>query len=142
MDAKNLNHSEVEQTAADAAMTIKGVYRAFTRTNILEGRIPDISYRTWITNGLNPLVGGDVVVLDAPNQVETGATGTTHGSAWAYDTHVPILTHWGGQKSRKVGRRVYTHDIASTLSTLLGIEYPSGNVGEPLYESLPDAFQR
>ena len=94
-------------------------------------------YRDWITNGLNPIVGGDVIVLDAPNQIETGATGTTHGSAWAYDTHVPIMTHWGGQKAAKVARRVYTHDIASTLSTLLGIEYPSGNVGQPLQEALP-----
>lgn len=140
MDAKKLNHEEVEKTAADAAMTVPGVYQAFTRTSVLQGRLPDMPYKEWVTNGLNPIVGGDVVVLDAPNQVESGATGTTHGSTWAYDTHVPILTHWGGQKARKVARRVYTHDIASTLSTLLGIEYPSGNVGQPLWESLPDGF--
>lgn len=141
MDAKKLSHEAVEKTAADAAMTVKGVYRAFTRTDILAGRLPDMRYRTWITNGLNPLVGGDVIVLDGPNQIESGSTGTTHGSAWAYDTHVPILTHWGGQKAQKVARRVYTHDIASTLCTLLGIEYPSGNVGEPLREALPKGFQ-
>lgn len=140
IDAKGLKHSEVEEVAADAAMTIPGVYRAFTRTDILAGRLPAMPYRDWITNGLNPIVGGDVIVLDAPNQIETGATGTTHGSAWAYDTHVPIMTHWGGQKAGKVARRVYTHDIASTLSTLLGIEYPSGNVGQPLREALPADF--
>jgi predicted AlkP superfamily pyrophosphatase or phosphodiesterase len=140
IDAKGLKHSEVEEVAADAAMTIPGVYRAFTRTDILAGRLPAMPYRDWITNGLNPIVGGDVIVLDAPNQIETGATGTTHGSAWAYDTHVPIMTHWGGQKAAKVARRVYTHDIASTLSTLLGIEYPSGNVGQPLQEALPADF--
>jgi len=137
MDSKGLKHDEVEKTAADAAMTVPGVYQAFTRTNILEGRLPDMAYKQWITNGLNPVVGGDLVIVDAPNQIETGATGTTHGSAWAYDTHVPILTHWGGQKAQKVGRRVYTHDIASTLCTLLGIEYPSGNVGQPLWEAFP-----
>lgn len=142
MDAKKLDHEEVEKTAANAAMAFPGVYQAFTRTAILEGRLPAMGYREWVTNGLNPIVGGDVVVLDAPNQIETGATGTTHGSAWAYDTHVPIMTRWGGQKSQKVARRVYTHDIASTLCTLLGIEYPSGNVGEPLWESLPTGFRQ
>lgn len=142
MDAKGLRHDEVEQTAADAAMSVPGVYQAFTRTNILQGRLPDMTYKEWVTNGMNPLVGGDLVILEGPNQIETGATGTTHGSAWAYDTHVPILTHWGGQKAAKVGRRVYTHDIASTLCTLLGIEYPSGNVGKPLVEALPGGFQK
>lgn len=138
IDKKGLAHEQVESTAADAAMTVPGVYRAFTRTAILDGRLPAMPYREWVTNGLNPLVGGDVIVMDAPNQIESGSTGTTHGSAWAYDTHVPILTHWGGQKPARIARRVYTHDIASTLSLLLGIEYPSGNVGQPLREALPD----
>ena len=142
MDAKGLPHDEVEKVAAAGASTVPGVYMVFTRTNILEGRLPHAPYREWVTNGLNPLVGGDLVVIDAPNQIETGATGTTHGSTWAYDTHVPIMTRWGGQKPNKVARRVYTHDIASTLCTLLGIEYPSGNVGEPLHEALPKDFQR
>jgi predicted AlkP superfamily pyrophosphatase or phosphodiesterase len=138
MDAKGLKHDEVEQTAADAAAIVPGIYGAYTRTNILQGRLPNAPWSEWVTNGLNPLYGGDVMVLEGPTQVYTGATGTSHGSAWAYDTHVPILTHWGGQKAQKIARRVYTHDIASTLSTLLGIEYPSGNVGKPLYESLPN----
>lgn len=138
MDAKGLKHDEVEQAAADAVMTLPGIYQAFSRTNVLQGRLPEMAYKEWVTNGLSPLVGGDVVVIAGPNHIETGATGTTHGSAWAYDTHVPIMTRWGGQKPRKIARRVYTHDIASTLCLLLGIEYPSGNVGSPLWESLPD----
>ncbi|MBL8067011.1 MAG: alkaline phosphatase family protein [Armatimonadetes bacterium] len=135
--AKGLNRSDVEEAAAEAAMTADGVWQAYTRTNVLKGLIPDLPLREWITNGLNPINGGDVVVIFKPDYVETGATGTSHGAIWAYDTHVPIMTRWGGQKPRKVARRVYTHDIASTLCTLLGIEYPNGNIGEPLFESLP-----
>lgn len=142
MDAKGLKQDEVEQVAADAAMKVPGVYQAFTRTNVLQGRLPEMPYKEWVTNGLNPLVGGDLVIIESPNVVETGIIGTTHGSTWAYDTHVPIMTRWGGQKARQVARRVYTHDIASTLCTMLGIEYPSGNVGKPLYEALPRSFQK
>lgn len=140
MDARGLAHAEVEGTAAKAVMTVPGVYRAFTRTAILNGQLPDMPYKEWITNGMNPLDGGDVIVMDGPNKIEAGATGTTHGSAWAYDTHVPILTHWKGQTHQLVARRVFTHDIASTLSSLLGIEYPSGNVGNPLREALPKDY--
>jgi arylsulfatase A-like enzyme len=132
-----LKRSDVEEVAAEAAATATGVYDAYSRTRVLEGRLPDFQLKEWITNGMHPTIGGDVVVITKPNYVETGATGTSHGSAWAYDTHVPILTHWGGQRPQVVGRRVYTHDIASTLSVLLGIEYPSGNVGQPLYEAFP-----
>ncbi len=137
IDGKGLKREEVEEAAAAAARAVKGVYDAYSRTNVLQGRLPDMSLKQWITNGLHPSIGGDVVVITQPNYVETGATGTSHGSAWAYDTHVPILTRWGGQKAQVVGRRVYTHDIASTLSILLGVEYPSGNVGQPLYEAFP-----
>ncbi|RYG21538.1 alkaline phosphatase family protein [bacterium] len=135
--AKGLKAEEVEQTAADAAMTVKGVHSAFTRTSIMQGRLPKAPWSEWITNGYHPAISGDLMVIDAPGVVGTGSTGTSHGSAWAYDTHIPILTRWKGQKAQKVARRVYTHDIASTLSTLLGIEYPNGNVGAPLYEALP-----
>ena len=138
--AKNLSAEVVEQTAADAAATVPGIYAAYTRTNILQGRLPNVPWSDWVSNGFNPQYGGDVMVLEGPNQVYTGATGTSHGAAWAYDTHIPILTHWGGQHPGRVARRVYSHDIASTLCSLLGIEYPSGNVGKPLAEALPTRF--
>ena len=140
--SKGLRAEDVEQAAADAAANVPGIYAAYSRTNILQGRLPKAPWSDWVTNGLNPQYGGDVMVLEAPNQVYTGATGTSHGSAWAYDTHVPILTHWGGQRAGRVARRVYTHDIATTLCTLLGIEYPSGNVGQPLSEALPVSISR
>lgn len=141
MDAKSLKRDEVEQVAADAAATVPGIYAAFTRTNIMQGRLPLMPYSEWIANGFHPTYGGDVFILEGPNQVYTGATGTSHGSVWAYDTHIPIMTRWKGQKPGKISRRVYTHDIAPTLSTLLGIEYPSGNIGKPLMESLPGSFR-
>lgn len=133
----NLKPEDVETVAARAAQTVPGVYTALTRTQIVEGRVPNAPWAEWVYNGFSPNYGGDIFVLSAPGQVDTGPTGTSHGTVWAYDTHVPILTHWAGQKPQQVGRRVYTHDIASTLSILLGIEYPSGNVGKPLTEALP-----
>lgn len=135
--SKGLNRTTVEEAAAEAAMSVEGVWQAFSRTNVLQGRLPDLPLKEWIANGLHPSIGGDVVIVHKPDYVETGATGTSHGAIWAYDTHVPIMTRWGGQKARSVARRVYTHDIASTLCLMLGIEYPNGNIGQPLYEALP-----
>ena len=139
--AKGLLPEEVEQTAADAALASSGIYAALTRTAILGGRVPSYPWIEYAVNGFHPTLGGDLMVFEAPGAYLGGGKGTGHGSVWSYDHHVPILTHWAGQRPQKVARRVYTQDIASTLSTLLGIEYPSGNVGQPLMEAMPKGFR-
>ena len=61
------------------------------------------------------------------------ATGTTHGSPHAYDTHVPILFY--GPKWVRAGRveeRVEVVDIAPTLARILGIAAPSSSEGRAL----------
>ena len=60
----------------------------------------------------------------------------THGSPWQYDTYVPIVFAGAGLQHAVVSRKVYTVDIASTLSAFLGIKPPSGSQGNPLREVL------
>jgi len=57
-----------------------------------------------------------------------------HGSPWAYDTYVPIFFAGHTVPAQKIERRVSPTDIAPTLSSYLGIKYPSGNIGDPLIE--------
>ena len=60
--------------------------------------------------------------------------GTTHGSSYSYDTHVPLI-FWGGMIPKgKKDRLVNIRDIAPTISTILGISYPNGCTGNPLPE--------
>ena len=60
--------------------------------------------------------------------------GTTHGSCFSYDTHVPLI-FWGGDIKKGVtDRRVNIRDIAPTLSNILGISFPNGSTGNPLIE--------
>lgn len=138
IQSKSLKPEEVEEVAAEAASALPGVYLAVTRHQILHNQLPNWDWTREVANGYNPTLGGDIMVLETPGTLfGSGHAGTSHGSPWAYDTHVPILTHWKGQQPQWVSRRVFTHDIASTLSQLLGIEYPSGNMGKPLSEALP-----
>ena len=66
-----------------------------------------------------------------------GSKGTTHGSPWHYDTHVPCL--WlgagivaGGTFDRPVSPACF----ASTVAELAGCNWPSANVEQPLREAL------
>jgi predicted AlkP superfamily pyrophosphatase or phosphodiesterase len=51
-------------------------------------------------------------------------SGTTHGSPYDYDTHVPMVVLWPHAKPRVVSHEVYTVDLPVTLAALLGIMPP------------------
>ena len=59
-----------------------------------------------------------------------------HGSPYDYDTFVPIM--FAGHKigNKVIDREVAPEDIASTLTTYLGVKPPSGSTGVPLVEVL------
>jgi hypothetical protein len=64
------------------------------------------------------------------------ATGTTHGSPYEYDTHVPVVFLGAGVRAGSYPGSIGVQDIAPTLSTLLAIQAPSGNMGRVLTEML------
>ena len=65
-----------------------------------------------------------------------GRTGTTHGSPFAYDTHVPCLFYGAGIEAGFTHERTYIRDIAPTISTLVKVPYPNGCTGSPIHQAL------
>ncbi|MBK7429769.1 MAG: hypothetical protein IPI62_02225 [Bacteroidetes bacterium] len=63
-------------------------------------------------------------------------TGTTHGSAYRYDTHVPLVFYGKNVIQGRTHGQVSVSDIAPTVCTFLNIEFPSGSSGKPLEEVL------
>ncbi|AIE87603.1 alkaline phosphatase family protein [Fimbriimonas ginsengisoli] len=134
--AKKVRMEDVERVAAEAAMKQPGVFLALTRTQLLNGQVPAYPFISRVVNGFSPTLGGDVMVVEAPGAYFGAGTGTGHGSAWDYDSHVPIIFRGAGISRGVFTRRVATADIAPTLAHLLGIELPSGNVGRVLGEAI------
>ena len=66
---------------------------------------------------------------------------SSHGSPWRYDTFVPVIFVGLGMTVQRVFREISTVDVASTLSAILGITYPSGSVGKPLVEVFQVAYE-
>jgi predicted AlkP superfamily pyrophosphatase or phosphodiesterase len=60
--------------------------------------------------------------------------GTTHGSPWNYDTHVPILFFGQGVAQGEVLRRISITDIAPTIAMLVGMTMPDASSGEVVPE--------
>ncbi len=70
------------------------------------------------------------VLLKAPYLNQASETGTTHGSPFAYDSHVPCL--WMGWKIApgEDSSPVSIEDIAPSLSSLLHIGFPAAATGK------------
>lgn len=64
--------------------------------------------------------------------VDAEAHGTSHGSPYAYDTHVPVLFFGAGVRPGMHERPVGTVDVAPTLAELLGVTRPDDLDGHSL----------
>ncbi len=125
--------SDAERVAGEAALTIPGMVNYFTRTQITEGNMPSTPTAKRVINGFNRNRSGDVWVVTRPFYfISEGTLPTTHGSAYNYDTHVPVI-FWGkGIQKGRYSMACAPSDIAPTLASLLGVEMPNNRVGQVL----------
>lgn len=130
---RKLESAEVERVAADAARSVPHVARVYTREQLLASRAMGDAIGRRVMNSFHPVRGSDLVIVLDPYWMYSG-TGTTHGSAYSYDTHVPIIFMGQGIRPGKYNGRAAPNDIAPTLATMLEVEIPSGSAGRVLEE--------
>jgi predicted AlkP superfamily pyrophosphatase or phosphodiesterase len=130
---KKLDRAEVDQAAADTALTIPHVFRVYTREQLTKGAIQNDQVGRRVTNGFFERRSADVFLLLDPYWM-FGVRGTTHGTPYSYDAHVPVIFMGPGIKAGRFDESIAVNDVAPTLATLLGIETPSGSVGRTLAE--------
>jgi arylsulfatase A-like enzyme len=116
-------------------MTLDGVANYYTEGVLRQGDYSDQGVKGLVIRGYHPKRSGDIVVVLEPGWFESGSIqGTTHGSPYTYDTHVPLLFYGKGIKHGASVRYHPITDIAPTISALLNIKYPSGCTGNPAEE--------
>ena len=85
--------------------------------------------------GYNWKRSGDVQIVPRDGMLPSYAKkGTTHGAWNSYDSHIPLIFMGWGIRNGKSNTDYYMTDIAPTISALLHIQFPSGNVGNPISE--------
>jgi predicted AlkP superfamily pyrophosphatase or phosphodiesterase len=136
----NIDPEALEAAVAAEIAKFPGVSLAVSSTALRRGRVPETGLMRAVINNFHRKRSGDVFVVFEPNWFINDFDGlkvaSTHGSPWNYDTYVPIVFVGAGMEPVFVNRRVYTVDIAPTLSAILGIKPPSGSVGTVLDEVL------
>ena len=85
--------------------------------------------------GFHEQRAGDLFIVSEPYWFFE-EKGTSHGTPFNYDSHVPVIFMGWGIKAGQFHGRAAVNDIAPTLATLLGVETPSGSVGRVLVEAV------
>jgi arylsulfatase A-like enzyme len=128
---KKLDLAEVEAVAAEAARSQAHIARVYTRHDLLTGAVQRDPVGNAISLGFYAPRFGDLYILQEPYYL-FGATGTSHGTPYDYDTHVPLIFYGPGIKAGTYTQRVMVNDVAPTLAQMLNIERPSGSIGQVL----------
>lgn len=132
IEEQDLKLSEVQKDAADFLRGLDGVQSTNTATNF-EYRDYSHGLQGNYQNGFHYDRSGDVYIELKPGWLDSSyRTGTSHGSPYNYDTHVPLLFYGWNIPHGKTSQKTVITQLAPTISAMLNIDYPSGSKAEVL----------
>ena len=132
---KKIDFEQMQRDFADYVLRFKGVKEAYTAVDLKTQEFAK-NRPSLLQMGYNHKASGDVLLILEPGWLTGGQRGTTHGSGYSYDTHVPISFYGWGIKPGQSSSYVSITDIAPTLAVLLKIKFPNGTTGKPIREIL------
>ena len=134
-----LNHALIESKKIDKSMLLKDLSAFLKNQDYVQNVIDPEALAYNLSNpymqGYFAKRSGDLLVSYLPGYIEGSEKGTTHGSAYTYDTHVPLIFYGKGVKKGRLLKKVFISDIAPSICYLLGIQEPNcaqGNIIEEM----------
>jgi predicted AlkP superfamily pyrophosphatase or phosphodiesterase len=132
---KKLKLGEVQEEVVKLSLQFPEVHMAFTSSD-LGGFNCGIQTKEMVRNGFSQSLSGDVIYVLKPSYIEYGMMGTTHGSPYVYDSHVPAIFYGFGVKPGETLQRRAITDIAPTIAFISHIPLPNACTGEPVSDAI------
>lgn len=135
---RKLDPEQVRRVAADAALRTPHGARVYTRDQLLRGEVaPDLIGRR-VLRSFNAQRSGDLEIVFDPFWMRA-RTGTTHGTPYNYDAHIPLIFMGPGITPGRYHQHAALNDLAPTVAAMVGVEAPSSADGRVLVEMLAPA---
>lgn len=130
-----LDEEEIKNDIIDFMKFQPGVLKVFSSDILKSGNLTDNIFKLYM-RGYYPQRCGDVYIMLAAGNLDQNYSdlGTTHGSPYVYDTHVPMLFYGKNIPQGRSSNLIQVSQLAATLSAMLGINPPSGCSVEPLLD--------
>lgn len=135
IESLGLDKNVVAERLAEEAVKFDGIYKAVSAKTLQTTRFNDGILNS-LQNGYNQKFSGDVMLIPFPATLTGGRTGTSHGSGYSYDTHIPIIFYGKGIRKGVSKKKYEIIDIAPTIANLLQIEAPNSSTGKIVDEAL------
>ena len=132
--ATGMKEADAERETAEA-MRSAGFVHVFGKQQLVEGRVPPTLLGQTYANSVSPYGGWWVMGMPMPFTLP-GKNGTTHGTPYAYDQHVPLAFFGLSFRQGVFREEVEPIDLAPTLAAMLGINKPSSATGKVLTEAI------
>jgi len=115
---------------------VKAVYSKEDLTSV-----PSDIWEQMVALGYDKERSGEIVFLLQPGYLSKSTEdgvhkGTSHGSSFNYDTHVPVLMYGMGIKAQEVFTPYNIIDLAATMVHILDVQRPNAMTGKPMLEVL------
>ncbi len=133
IESQKINERQLVNVVSSTLMKMNGVADVVRTEGVIDEQLPDFEQHI-LRNSFNPQRSGDLYIIFNPGWFEDKPKGTTHGTFYNYDLHVPLLWYGWKIKSGSTVAPVYGTDIAPTIAAMLKIMEPNGCVGEPIEE--------
>jgi hypothetical protein len=133
--SKHIDPAEARRVVADAALAFPHIARAYTRDEVERGDDANDPVSKAVRYGFYGPRSGDVFIVPEPYYMFS-AKGTTHGTPYLYDSHVPVIFYGPGIRKGVYRSNVAVNDVAPTLSAIFDVQMPAGAFGRVLTEAL------
>ena len=132
-----LDIRSVEDFLVDELINFENIYKTVS-AHSLQNTYYDSGLLSFVQQGYNQKFSGDVFFIPNPSVLDEGMskTGTSHGTGYSYDTHVPMIFYGNGIKQGVSKKHHPIIDLAPTIANLLGIEFSNGNTGNIIEDAL------
>jgi hypothetical protein len=141
IDSLHLPKKAIETFIANEIRTWSGVKAVYTSEE-LENSISSNNWLEMVSKGYRFDRSGEVIFILEPGYLTknedkpSSHKGTSHGSAFNYDTHVPLIWYGNGIRKQEIFRPIEIIDIAPTLIHLLNLQRSGAMTGNPILEIL------
>lgn len=134
---KGLDLEKVKQKFKEFLISLPQVKKVYTEEEILANSGNDY-YLNFVAKGYDVTQDGDMVVIGKPGVIEYLPTGTSHGTAYTYDTHVPAIFYgWHIKKGESYDKKAIT-EIAPTIAQKIKVTFPNGTEAKVMQEVLDE----
>ncbi|MCC6600346.1 MAG: alkaline phosphatase family protein [Crocinitomicaceae bacterium] len=131
--ARNLSLRSLQEDVRQFLLKYDEIAMTYSSSDLSSSSFTD-KMGSKVQLGFSQKNSGDVIYVLKPGYIEYGLQGTTHGSPYMYDSHVPLLFFGYGINQGESFAPHSICDIAPTVAAICKIPPTNACIGEPIMQ--------